>query len=290
MDIGIIGGGSIGLLFAAYLQGVYEITLYTRTKKQADELMQLGLTLKSDGLSKIKKVKVVPIFEGIAKHDLLFIAVKQYHLHEVIPLIQDPEIPLVFLQNGYSHIKMIKQSALQEIYIGVVEHGALKHDNTTVEHTGLGVTRIAAYSGKLKDFPLFQREISMFPFKAEKDFQEMLLNKLLVNAMINPLTAILKVENGELINNPHFYLLFKKYFEEISNIFEIENREQVIDHIEQICLATSKNRSSMLKDIELGRKTEIDAITGYIMESAIERKKPYEMTAIIYSLVKGMES
>ncbi|MGE8079312.1 2-dehydropantoate 2-reductase [Peribacillus loiseleuriae] len=290
MNIGIIGGGSIGLLFAAYLSDTYETTLYTRTKKQADVLMELGLTLKRDGFTMIKRVKVVPISEGITYHNLLFIAVKQYHMEDVFSIIQDREIPLVFLQNGFTHIKMMKEAVSKEIYVGVVEHGALKQGDTTVEHTGIGVTRIAAYSGNLDDFPLYHEELGTFPFIAEKDYQEMLLKKLLVNAMINPLTAILKVENGDLIENPHFYSLFKKYFEELSNIFELENREHIFRHIEQVCLATSKNRSSMLKDIESGRRTEIDAITGHIMEIAIERGKSYEMTAFIYSLVKGMES
>lgn len=290
MNIGIIGGGSIGLLFAAYLSDTYETTLYTRTKEQADELMELGVTLKRDGFTMINRVKAVPISMGITDHNLLFIAVKQYHFEDVFPIIQDIVIPLVFLQNGYSHIKMMKEVASKEIYVGVVEHGALKQGSTKVEHTGIGMTRIAVYSGHLDNFPLFHGDVGTFPFIAEKDYQEMLQKKLLVNAMINPLTAILKVENGKLIDNPHLYALFKKYFEELSNIFELENSEHVLCHIEQVCLATSKNRSSMLKDIESGRRTEIDAITGQIMETAIEREKPYEMTAFIYSLVKGMES
>ena len=73
--------------------------------------MELGLKLKRDGFTMIKMVKVVPIFEGIADHNLLFIAVKQYHIEDVFPIIKDREIPLVFLQNGYSHIKMMREAA-----------------------------------------------------------------------------------------------------------------------------------------------------------------------------------
>ncbi|MEH7489047.1 2-dehydropantoate 2-reductase N-terminal domain-containing protein, partial [Priestia megaterium] len=43
--IGIIGGGSLGLLFSAYLSDCYDVTLYTKTKTQAKCINENGITL-----------------------------------------------------------------------------------------------------------------------------------------------------------------------------------------------------------------------------------------------------
>ncbi len=42
MKIGIIGGGSIGLLLAGRLGKQHEVTLFTRTESQADRINRAG--------------------------------------------------------------------------------------------------------------------------------------------------------------------------------------------------------------------------------------------------------
>ncbi|WML49350.1 ketopantoate reductase C-terminal domain-containing protein [Neobacillus sp. PS3-34] len=121
------------------------------------------------------------------------------------------------------------------------------------------------------------------------DFYEMLLGKLVANAVINPLTAILSVENGQLIDNLFYFNVFQDLFEEIADILELNNRDAYFQQVVEICRKTEDNRSSMLKDIEAKRMTEVDAILGFVVGEAKKKKKQGPLTESFFHLLKGKE-
>ena len=59
--------------------------------------------------------------------------------------------------------------------------------------------------------------------------------------------------------------------------------------MKQVCRITAGNRSSMLKDLENGRQTEIDAILGYVLHEAQQTKQDCPMTRFLYMMIKGKE-
>ena len=94
----------------------------------------------------------------------------------------------------------------------------------------------------------------------EENYEEMLLKKLVVNAVINPLTSILQIKNGELIENPHYFQIVKSLFTEIQECLHLQKPEHYFNNIIMVCEQTAKNKSSMLWDLEEKRPTEIEAI------------------------------
>jgi 2-dehydropantoate 2-reductase len=293
MKVGIIGAGSIGLLFSAYISRVSEVTVYTRTINQATEINKFGIFLKKKGEQTTSYVKALPITEWKGAEDLTIIAVKQYQLNPIIETInQLPIIPnnLLFLQNGMGHLKQLEVISKTNIFVGSVEHGALKENSFTLAHNGEGITNVAVFKG---DQTLLNEFISSapteFPIVLKKDYFRMLQNKLIVNAVINPLTAILQVNNGELIKNQYYFHVLKNLFSEISTVLTLENAEDHLQQIINICKNTSENRSSMLKDMEENRMTEVDAILGYILEEAQHKEISAPTTENFYNLIKGKE-
>ncbi|MDN3014859.1 2-dehydropantoate 2-reductase [Paenibacillus sp. BSR1-1] len=293
MKIGIIGAGSIGLLSAASLNKSFEVKIYTRTPEQAFEINKFGIEVQKGVEREVSFVKAFPITEWSGFEDLSIITVKQYQLPELILNVnQLPETPksLLFLQNGMGHLKLLDQIRAQNIFVGSIEHGALRDNSYTVTQNGEGVTNVAVYKGNSELLRLLIKTAPEdFPLVMKENYYEMLLNKLMVNAVVNPLTAILRVKNGELIQNHFFNKALTNLFKEISFILNIEKPQPYFEQIINICKNTANNRSSMLKDIEAGRPTEIDAILGYLLEEAKKQNKKAPQIENLYYLIKGNE-
>lgn len=294
MRIGIIGAGSIGLLFAAYLSETLNVIVYTRTKKQALEINQNGIILIKGNLSINKKVKAMPIDDWNGLEDLTIVTVKQYQLESIIKKfshITDRALTILFLQNGMSHLKLLKSLMIHHIFVGTVEHGALKENGFKVMHNGEGVTNLALYSG---DPALLKTFLSAVPegfqIRWNESYYEMLLDKLMINAAINPLTAILQVQNGMLIKNDCYFKVLKNLIAEVAEILNLTDPDAYLQKVIDVCYKTADNRSSMLKDIESGRKTEVDAILGFLLEEAQDHEKSPALIQSFYLLVKGKEN
>lgn len=295
MKIAIVGGGSIGLLFATYLTENYDITVYTRSKKQASNLNERGVTLKKNNkIFKSCSIAAKPFDKWNNNEDLTIITVKQYSLQNIIDKIALKENnkgnSLLFLQNGMGHIPLLEQLHGWNILLGVVEHGALRTANNIVQHTGVGVTKIANYSSNEVVLQrLLTNKNKNFLFVFDNDYEQMLLQKLIVNIMINPLTALLEVRNGLLIENEYYFKTFKLLYEEVIDIFDFPNKTEMFNHVINVCEQTSSNKSSMLKDIIEGRQTEVDAILGYALTVAKQKQLSTPLIEALYMLIKGKQ-
>ena len=294
MKVGIIGAGSIGLLFAAYISRVFEVAIYTRTQEQAAEINKYGILLRKGTEERRALVKALPISEWQGTEELTIIAVKQYQLPAIIEKLNHlsviPEC-LLFLQNGMGHLKLLKGIKANSLYVGSVEHGALKENSFTVSHNGEGATNVAVFQGQTASLQYLAAALVLdFSIIFQKDFYDMLIKKLIVNAIINPLTAILHVKNGGLIENHFYFQAVKNLFAEISFILNLEHPEEYLQLVVDICKKTTNNRSSMLKDIEAYRLTEVDAILGFLLEEAKREDKKAPQIENLYYLIKGKES
>ncbi|GAA0331067.1 2-dehydropantoate 2-reductase [Bacillus carboniphilus] len=291
MKVAIIGGGAIGLLFASYLSKKHEVTIYTRTKEQAKMLQEKGLSLiNQQDETQIIKLSSFPMDQmNQVDSDIVIVAVKQYHLNDLMDHLKSiRNSSLLFLQNGMSHLSYLDTLPAESIFVGVVEHGAQRIDPITVKHTGLGVTRFGLWKGGLS---FEEEELSEegFPFVLQANPTLMLKEKLLVNCVINPLTALLQVPNGQLVDNPYYYQLFQVVFEEGVHALHMSSKEQLFNKVEQICRKTAQNHSSMFKDLQVGRKTEIEAIVGSVLEEAKKNKSRVPTLEFLYNAIKGKE-
>ncbi|MEH7386286.1 2-dehydropantoate 2-reductase [Bacillus sp. JJ1521] len=287
MKIGIIGGGSIGLLFAGYLAEKHDVTIYTRTEHQANEINKKGVTINKQNTSKTYRVQAVISSASVIDEDIVFFAVKQYILEDILfrTLDLDKVQSVCFLQNGMSHIDIIEKLTNPTILLGVVEHGALKVNETTVIHTGVGRTKIGVFKGKNEGF---DHSLAYFTLEFYENWYEIVTSKLIANAVINPLTALYGIKNGQLLEIGYFHKQMKALFHEIISVIP-SNDEKMWELVLTICENTAQNKSSMLRDIEEGRKTEIEAILGYVLNEAIKKNEEVVITQFLYDSIKGLE-
>jgi 2-dehydropantoate 2-reductase len=147
------------------------------------------------------------------------------------------------------------------------------------------------------------------PVLAAKEYpsQELLylqLEKLVINAMINPLTAIFDCRNGELFDKGPVVEMMRLLLQEAAQVIELlpEIRDSGEPNIEErfstqelevkvldVAEKTAKNTSSMLQDVRAGRQTEIDYINGWIVKRGMQLGVECEHNAKLVEMVKGGE-
>lgn len=275
IHIHIIGAGSIGLLFAHRLSMCgHSIHIITRTAEQSALLGQHGIVNQS-----VQKVTASPLEQSqFNQADAVLIAVKQYHLETILPVLTEipASTPLIFLQNGMSHLEHLTRLPHEHIYVSTVEHGAKKLNAYTVQHNGVGWWRIASYKGQRENInAILACHHNDFPISYDEDYLRLLRVKLIKNLMINPLTALFQVKNGALAKNLYLREMMAALYEELAAVFPDEIAYCSFDDILDLCRKTSENESSMLSDIKAGRKTEIESLTGYAIKVAgLKKVKP----------------
>lgn len=310
MHIGIIGGGSLGLLFAGkFAQAGIEVHMITRTMEQAMLLRQHGVLLHEDDDVVSVPLKAVHIHDDQTKQmlprfDWLFIFVKQHHIDEGfihdLTYWTEQEVPLLCFQNGIGHIERLAQSIPSSlIHTAITSEAALKLSPCEVKHTGKGQTLIGhedqqyALSEAEANHLTKMLQLAGFTAFSSKNIKRIVWEKLLVNAVINPLTAILKVTNGELLSTAHWREVMSMLYDEgraVAQSVGIDLAHHNWDHLAAVCQATSNNRSSMLQDVLAGRETEIEWINGALIRIAEQQQLPVPTHRAVYHLLKGFES
>lgn len=294
MKVGVIGGGAIGLLLSYFLKiNGHEPVIYTRTNAQAEFLNQNGITYR-DQSSKENNVNVqahdVKHYSG--EEPYCIISVKQTSIPELRFLKDEKfqDVSYLFLQNGISHLKFLESLPHKNLSVGVVEHGALKDGYSTVNHLGEGRIKVSSFKSDSSNEWVEILHALNFPVTAESNWKEMLYVKLIMNASINPLTAILRIPNGQLIENEYALSIMKELFEETILVLEMnKKREELWKELLVLCRNTSFNRSSMLKSVESGQQTEIDSITGEIIERAKNRNLQVPCSMHMFKAVKALD-
>lgn len=135
---------------------------------------------------------------------------------------------------------------------------------------------------------------SIFPNATQSsDLPLLLWQKLIVNSAINPLTAIHKVKNGELAE-AKFQPVVQDIVKEAVIIANAQGIDiefaDMLDKVQQVIDQTSANTSSMLQDVNNNKPTEIDYITGHILNLAQINNLTIPVNASLFEQVKALES
>lgn len=299
------GGGSLGLLLAGRLTASgCDCEVWTRTPQQASQLNREGLVIQESSGKTMEKVNVkatsITDIAAIKENVPVLLTVKQTALTPDFLLQLPPIIPpngtLVLFQNGMGHVELL-QKALpgRRLITAITTEGALRIDETTVRHTGRGEIRIAdEYDSHLENNILLQIEHLLrqagFSVLLSKDLGEAVLRKLLINAVINPLTAILRIRNGELTETTDRMNLMKALFHETYEVlsrYGLEDEYKLWESVLHVCRSTYNNESSMLQDVNLHKQTEIEFINGAICRMAIRQGIEAPWNQAVMALVKA---
>jgi 2-dehydropantoate 2-reductase len=131
-----------------------------------------------------------------------------------------------------------------------------------------------------------------FLIEYSPDANALLWGKLVINAAINPLTALLGVPNGELLNRSTARALMSAAAREAAAVAVAQGIvlpfPDPVLAAESIARRTAVNISSMLQDVLRGAPTEIDAISGAIVQAGAQTGAPTPINRTLWQLVKAL--
>ncbi|MFS0787127.1 2-dehydropantoate 2-reductase [Shouchella sp. 1P09AA] len=297
MNIAVIGAGAVGLFIAATLRSEQvDVSLFMRSKQTVSLIEAEGVKVKrkdkdDDAMDVLVKRSVDETY------DLIIVCVKSYQVKRVVEEYRGLDVKgarWLFLQNGMEHLQLIEQLT-EPVYVGIVEYGLLKDvDKPNLVHVkGEGRVKIAAFRNGSAD-GLFDFTTLITPkrllFEWQSDYKDMLESKLIMNACINPLTALLNVKNGGLIENPFYEQAMERCFLEVMLVLKRRDRDEKWRELKRICEQTKENQSSMLTDLRHERPLELDGIVGYLLKKGQERQLPIPMLSLLYELLQGKQA
>ncbi|UJF36299.1 ketopantoate reductase family protein [Paenibacillus hexagrammi] len=166
-------------------------------------------------------------------------------------------------------------------------------------HTGRGLTRIGNARPENGQNLLVRQKVLVNLFNQagfqtilSKDILTQVWNKFIMNCVINPLTAVMKVRNGDLLDSEWSISLMRELYIEGAAVAKANGTpidEQLWETLLQVCRSTSLNHSSMLQDIMNSKRTEIDSLNGSLLRIAEQWQISIPTHRTIHRLVKALE-
>jgi len=293
MDVVVFGAGSLGSLIGGLLAGEHDVTLVGRTSHVE--------AIESDGLRVTgaveRHVRPAAVTDADAiRADLAVVTVKAYDTGAAAEALSRCDLGAVLsLQNGMGNEEALAGPLDCPVLAGTTDYGARYREPGVVECTGVGEVVLGPRPGATDHVEVAQDVGDAFraagiETRVEADMQPRLWEKLAVNAGINPVTALARVENGALVDGPAGPVA-ERAAVEVAGAARAAGvdlpDEGAKAALRRVASATAANRSSMLQDVEAGRRTEIDAISGYVVERA---RGPVPVNETLAALVRGWEA
>ena len=294
----IVGSGAIGSLVAAGAQSSdIPYSLAPRQQRPVTQRM-LGYggaaTLLGSNL---------PVADKLGAEDILVLPLKAHHLADAAQAWKDklhPDTAVLLLHNGMGGLEAVR-AVLPEhpLYLATTSHGALKLNTTEAKHTGFGRTMLGEAPDNKGTDPVQKERLleilsrCLAPVTWHQDIMEALWLKLAVNAVINPLTALHNIRNGEL-DSPQFHGHICDICQEVSQVMAqagYQHSAAVLkEQVKKVARQTARNYSSMHQDVINGRPTEIEAINGFIIKQAQKKGIDVSINTFLYNKIKALET
>jgi 2-dehydropantoate 2-reductase len=295
MRVAVMGAGAVGSLLGGLLSQKHEVTLIGRADHMA-AIRKDGLRIEGEHRL-VSRPNTFISTAGVPIQDLILVTVKAYDSDEAVHAIRPmvgPGTMILLVQNGLDILHSCDRIGFAKVHLGLASLGVTYIGPGKVHFAGKGEITIGCRGGRTGKAVLLQglfNEVGL-PVKITRDIIGAVWRKVVINASINPLTAIAGVPNGAILEDGSLYAISRELFEEANavavHLRALRPGELGFEDVLRVVRDTAKNRSSMLQDLERGKCTEVGSINGAICALA---RDPRMVTAnrIITEMVRSKE-
>jgi 2-dehydropantoate 2-reductase len=277
MKLAVLGPGGLGCLLAAlFREAGADVSLVDYRPERVARLRLRGIQVRTLEAGP----RTVPVPIGLAPEvgpcDVTIVAVKAYQTESAaraLPELMSRGGLALTLQNGLGNLESLARMAgPQRLLAGVGLLGVTARDEGRIIYAGRGVIYIGVPAGSRVSGAEVAAVADLFrgaglECQPREDIEAVLWEKLVINVGINPLTALLRVPNGALLQVPGAWDLAVAAAREaqaVARAAGLSLTGEPSARLRQVCSDTAANRSSMLQDILAGRPTEIEALNGQV--------------------------
>jgi 2-dehydropantoate 2-reductase len=295
-NILIAGTGAMGSLFAARLAlAGHPVTMLGTWKEGVQAIRSNGVRFIDAGGSEYRlAVHVTDNPRECQGARYALVLVKAWQTDRVARQLAEclaPDGLAVTLQNGLGNREaLVRSLGPHRAALGVTTTGATLLEAGQVKAGGEGPISVERNPVLA---PLVEAlKSAAFDVQVVEDARSLIWGKLVINSAINPLTALLRVPNGELLERPSAREMMRQLALETAQVARAEKIElSFVDPAaaaEEVARRTATNRSSMLQDVLRGAPTEIDAICGAVVQIAQKHEISTPANWVCWQLVKAL--
>lgn len=278
MKVAIAGTGAMATLFAArLLPHVTQLHVFGTWLERIAAIQHDGLWIEElDGKKHNEKLQISPYKpEGI--FDVVLVLVKSFQTEGVAEAIANagmlgPHTKVISLQNGMGNLeKLQRYLPANSLLLGTTTQAALTIDLNTVRDTGTGYVTLGSASGAFSAIEgLFQK--AGFETRCEADILRLLWGKLVINASVNIVSALLGQSSGQILVHDASRALLTKLAAEAEHIAQACGIQlpysNAVAEVIAVVEKSAANKTSTLMDVLQGRSTELPDINGYLIAQA----------------------
>ncbi|MFC4552163.1 MULTISPECIES: ketopantoate reductase family protein [Halorussus] len=294
MEIVVFGAGSLGSLVGGLLAREHAVTLVGRDPHVA-AVRQSGLRVTGAFDFAVRPTATTDGTDLSA--DLAVVTVKSFDTEAAAESLATGAFDAALsLQNGMGNEETLAERLDCPILAGTATYGAMRPEPGTVECTGVGEVVLgprAGGSSKIAEEAGAAFCAAGIETTVAEDVPRRLWEKLAVNAGINATTALARVDNGALLAGPANDVATAAAREtaHLARAVGVELADEAAAAaVERVADATAANASSMRQDVRAGRRTEVEAINGYVADRAREEGVDVPVNRTMANLLRAWQA
>lgn len=294
----IVGTGAMACLFGARLVPHARVTMLGTWREGLAALRSKGICLQVNGVLQTAPVRATDNPEDCRGARLALVLVKSWQTSRAALQLKQclsGEGVALTLQNGLGNRERLEEVlGAERVAQGVTTYGATLEGPGQARLGGEGVIHLPPNPrlGPLID--LLSR--AGFALEVVEDIVPLVWGKVVINAGINPVTALLRVPNGVLLEpgREGAWRVARQAAEEAAQVATVSGVrlpfESAEAYVAEVVRRTAANRSSMLQDVERRRPTEIEAICGAVVAAGQRLGVPAPVNQMLRDLVCSLDS
>ena len=297
MKIGIVGSGALGTLFGQRLAAANDVMLLDRKRDVVETIAREGVRVDGEA----RPAQATSESRDLYGVQVLFVFVRATDtLRALRPFAGElsPATAIVSLQNGLGNEEAIKTSlgGTISLVIGATTESALTVGPADVRRLGEGATVLGSAGASPE---LVNRVVRLlvdagFHASAAYDIRPHLWGKLIANAAINPVAALLEAPNGVVLRDEHAGDVARSLAQEAATVANAMRIPLPFTdpwtYVRGIVEQTAELENSMLFDLRAGAATEVDFINGAVVSAGRRAAVPTPYNETLTALVKAREA